>query len=237
MTGPVTIGDATLYLGDCLEILPTLGKVDAVVTDIPYQISQKSNGLRRLEDGDWNGPGATDKALSALSMIRETPSILAWCSWEQLTAISGVLPNRSCRPIVWRKTNPTVINGEYLFLPFGEIAYYGKLAGAWFGGHCVPAMWHGTTVMNRDHPTESNSSGSSLDRSRAVTPYRFRIRRCLASSVGPTPKRNGRRDEHFSPVVNEKLARHSIGRQLNSPAIAPSTDEPTSTNRSTVVAA
>ncbi len=27
------IGDAALYLGDCLEILPTLGKVDAVVTD------------------------------------------------------------------------------------------------------------------------------------------------------------------------------------------------------------
>ena len=27
------IGDATLYLGDCLEILPTLGRVDAVVTD------------------------------------------------------------------------------------------------------------------------------------------------------------------------------------------------------------
>ena len=33
------IGDATLYLGDCLEILPTLGKVDAVVTDPPYGIS------------------------------------------------------------------------------------------------------------------------------------------------------------------------------------------------------
>lgn len=28
-----TIGNATLYLGDCLEILPTLPKVDAVVTD------------------------------------------------------------------------------------------------------------------------------------------------------------------------------------------------------------
>ena len=34
-----TIGDATLYLGDCLEILPTLGKVDAVVTDPPYGLS------------------------------------------------------------------------------------------------------------------------------------------------------------------------------------------------------
>jgi site-specific DNA-methyltransferase (adenine-specific) len=28
--------DVTLYLGDCREILPTLGKVDAVVTDPPY---------------------------------------------------------------------------------------------------------------------------------------------------------------------------------------------------------
>ena len=32
------IGDATLYLGDCREVLPTLGKVDAVVTDPPYGI-------------------------------------------------------------------------------------------------------------------------------------------------------------------------------------------------------
>jgi site-specific DNA-methyltransferase (adenine-specific) len=30
------IGDATLYLGDCMEILPTLPKVDAVITDPPY---------------------------------------------------------------------------------------------------------------------------------------------------------------------------------------------------------
>lgn len=30
------IGDCTLYLGDCRDILPTLGRVDAVVTDPPY---------------------------------------------------------------------------------------------------------------------------------------------------------------------------------------------------------
>ena len=41
----VQIGDATLYEGDCLDIMPTLGKVDAVVTDPPY-------GL-----GDWNNRG------------------------------------------------------------------------------------------------------------------------------------------------------------------------------------
>jgi site-specific DNA-methyltransferase (adenine-specific) len=32
------IGDATLILGDCREVLPTLPKVDAVVTDPPYGI-------------------------------------------------------------------------------------------------------------------------------------------------------------------------------------------------------
>jgi site-specific DNA-methyltransferase (adenine-specific) len=36
MVEPVHIGDATLYEGDCLDILPTLGNVDAVVTDPPY---------------------------------------------------------------------------------------------------------------------------------------------------------------------------------------------------------
>jgi len=36
----VTIRDCTLYRGDCLEVLPTLGKVDAVVTDPPYGVTQ-----------------------------------------------------------------------------------------------------------------------------------------------------------------------------------------------------
>lgn len=34
------IGNARLYLGDCLEILPTLPKVDAVITDPPYGIGK-----------------------------------------------------------------------------------------------------------------------------------------------------------------------------------------------------
>lgn len=41
MVEPVIIGDARLYLGDCREILPTLGKVDAVVTDPPYGLGDK----------------------------------------------------------------------------------------------------------------------------------------------------------------------------------------------------
>lgn len=54
----VEIGLATLYLGDCQEILPTLGNFDAVVTDPPYGISiTKSNRLsksRGFEDTGWD---------------------------------------------------------------------------------------------------------------------------------------------------------------------------------------
>lgn len=32
----VIIGNATLYLGDCMDVLPTLDRVDAVITDPPY---------------------------------------------------------------------------------------------------------------------------------------------------------------------------------------------------------
>jgi len=40
----VIIGAATLYRGDCLEVLPTLGPVDAIVTDPPYHLLQASRG-------------------------------------------------------------------------------------------------------------------------------------------------------------------------------------------------
>jgi site-specific DNA-methyltransferase (adenine-specific) len=38
------IGDATLYLGDCSDILPTLFGIDIVITDPPYGICFRKNG-------------------------------------------------------------------------------------------------------------------------------------------------------------------------------------------------
>ena len=57
MLDPVKIGNATLYLGDCMDILPTLPKVDAVITDPPYGISvttQRRHGI--VEDWDIEAP-------------------------------------------------------------------------------------------------------------------------------------------------------------------------------------
>ena len=49
----VTIGKCRLIQGDCLDILPTLGRVDAVVTDPPYGIGADKGQMRRA--GKQNG--------------------------------------------------------------------------------------------------------------------------------------------------------------------------------------
>lgn len=63
------IGNATLYLGDCRDILPTVPKVDAVVTDPPYGIGEaagknKSRGklavAKDFGDDAWDDEPISD---------------------------------------------------------------------------------------------------------------------------------------------------------------------------------
>jgi len=68
MTGRVeVIGNATLYLGDCREILPTLERVDAVITDPPYGIGASAGtgkyGRLKIEaEGDLGWDDETPAA-------------------------------------------------------------------------------------------------------------------------------------------------------------------------------
>ena len=45
------IGECTLYLGDCMEVMPSLKDMDAVVTDPPYGIGS------RMVGGTWGAAG------------------------------------------------------------------------------------------------------------------------------------------------------------------------------------
>ena len=74
---PVIIGDCQLYLGDCALILPTLPKVDAVITDPPYGIAydkqheqmavtgRVSNGgyWKKYESTDWDSKPPNEETL------------------------------------------------------------------------------------------------------------------------------------------------------------------------------
>lgn len=51
-----TIGRATLYLGDCVEVMPGLAVVDHIITDPPYEkrLHDSKNSLRgpvRVDSG------------------------------------------------------------------------------------------------------------------------------------------------------------------------------------------
>jgi site-specific DNA-methyltransferase (adenine-specific)/modification methylase len=86
----VTIGDATLYLGDCMDILPTLPKVDAVITDPPYGIKidramaaasgNKSGGML-AKKGTYIASGWDDAPMSielAELIIEKGEDIIFW---------------------------------------------------------------------------------------------------------------------------------------------------------------
>ncbi len=85
-----------LYLGDCREILPTLGKVDAVVTDPPYGIGAGRMSLgkwrtSRMEKGDWDAVAPDLSPVLAL----EVPSIVWGGNYF------GLVPSRCY--LVWNK--------------------------------------------------------------------------------------------------------------------------------------
>jgi DNA modification methylase len=60
------IGDCDLYLGDCLEVMPELGRFDAVVTDPPYGVLSQSGSAatRRPGYNKNNGVVLWDVSLS-----------------------------------------------------------------------------------------------------------------------------------------------------------------------------
>ena len=74
MNNSVTIGNATLYLGDCRDILPILPKVDAVITDPPFGVGNfvQTTG-RKMGRGEnkghavtWNASGPAPEVFALL---------------------------------------------------------------------------------------------------------------------------------------------------------------------------
>ncbi len=68
------IGDATLYLGDCLEIIPYLKDVDAVVTDPPYGVGMQYD---RFEDTPKYVHAVVVKAIQAALSISKRAAVMS----------------------------------------------------------------------------------------------------------------------------------------------------------------
>lgn len=111
-TDPVIIGNTTLYLGDCLEILPTLTEVDVVVTDPPYGINigraktiggagKIGGSAKSVKAKDYGTHEWDDQGLSAEQWKAITAKTNQWIVWGG-NHLSDVL-GPSAGVLVWDK--------------------------------------------------------------------------------------------------------------------------------------
>ncbi len=100
------IGDATLYCGDCLEVLPTLSGVEAVVTDPPYSSGGQYRGDRTQNTRDkYQTSGDVQKVFESFSGDnRDQRSWAYWvCLWLGAAMHASVPGAMACLFADWRQ--------------------------------------------------------------------------------------------------------------------------------------
>lgn len=103
----VVIGNCTLYHADCMDVIPLLGKVDAVVTDPPYGIKYKSpSGKGKTFRGNYDVIEGDDKEFDPSPFLgfddvimwganhyaNKLPNSAKWITWDKRC---GMAPNNN----------------------------------------------------------------------------------------------------------------------------------------------
>ena len=143
------MSEVKLYFGDCLEISPTLVKVDAVITDPPYGINHSSNGGASWQGISINGDNNTFLRDWVIEQYSNLPMAI-FGNWKQKRpdGMKGIL--------IWDK-GPASGMGDLSFpwkMSWEEIYIFGN--GFWKGyrdegvlkGHIV-VSWES---KGRNHP-------------------------------------------------------------------------------------
>lgn len=160
----VTIGDCRLVLGDCRDVLPSLDKVDAVITDPPYDESTHSNA--KSNKGKGHGSKVIDFDSVDIEFIKSilTASgkicngwLIATMEWRHIAALDG---DKSTgfdlvRFGVWVKTNPMPqISCDRPAHGWDGIGYFYPIGKKkkWNGGGSH-GNWIGPIVTDGLHPT------------------------------------------------------------------------------------
>lgn len=175
------IGDATLYLGDCLEVMPTLDLVDHVFADPPYEkhmhVAKKGarskmnyGSPRKIRtDGHANPPpvdfasidGIREQAAKAMAKAG-TGWLLVFCTpegvcpWRDAIEAASVRYKRACH---WIKPDSAPqFNGQgpAMGAEMFVTAWCGQGISKWNGGGRRNVFTHPCQPPDRDgrHPTE-----------------------------------------------------------------------------------
>jgi DNA modification methylase len=134
----VEIGDAVLYLGDCMDILPTLPKVDAVITDPPYGISYSSGMGGKFKDVSIHADDSLVARDAVLAHFVDL-SALVFGSWKMQK------PKGTKQTLIWDK-GEHVGMGD-LSIPWRPNTEEIYVIGSGFAGH------RGSSVIRINAPS------------------------------------------------------------------------------------
>jgi DNA modification methylase len=182
MIEPVKIGDAMLYLGDCLQILPTLRGIDTVITDPPYcsggfqetgkkvgSIGTRADDSIQLDNLSTTGYRALIRELCRSTIADEFCIFTDWKMWLWMVEGAELGGVKTRNMIVWDKQQMG------MGMPWRnqhELIYYGKRSPAQINSGKFGNVLNAARTGNVEHPTEkpinllaslvSNSSGTVI---------------------------------------------------------------------------
>lgn len=158
------IGPHTLYLGDCREILPTLGGVDCVVSDPPYGANDTHAGHLSsitLKNGEPARQTLGFEGISAdelLSMASDWCDVAArWvvfsCEWKHVHRLDEA--DLLVRFGIWRKPDGAPqFTGDRPGTGWEAVAICHRPGRKRWNGGGSHAFWNIPKVSQYGHPTE-----------------------------------------------------------------------------------
>jgi len=152
-----------IYNEDCLITMSKMAdnSVDLILTDIPYEECDVNNNGIWDKNTNMNDMHKADKNTFNLQVfLKEIDrickgSFYIFCGTEQVSQIRAYFNiKNTTRLIIWEKTNPMPINGQYVFLSGIETCVWAKKSGVTFNESCRNTVFRYPLGIDRTaHPT------------------------------------------------------------------------------------
>ena len=140
--------DIEIWQTDCIEYLAgqPAGYIEAIVTDPPYNDTNRETGGLRVIDKGRADSEPIDIPMLASEFVRvASGSIYVWCGPNQLSEWVREFKEHglTVRVGVWEKSNPAPTNGQHLWLTGLELCVFARKPKAPFFRHCKAPVWRG----------------------------------------------------------------------------------------------
>ena len=137
--------------------------VKLTLTDIPYnEVNRSSNGLRVLDKEEADIlTFDLNEFLSEVYRVTEG-TIIIFCGMGQFSDIYNFFAEKqqkkegTVRQLIWKKTNPSPMNGQYIYLSGIENIVWFKKRGGTYNARCKNTVFEYPCGRSKQHPTEKN---------------------------------------------------------------------------------